>query len=238
MSIISKPEFPNVPSLPGVPQLLRSVNFPAAPPPQLNAAIAAINLVRLFTTKPKWAVYKHEKPSVAATPDGLDEVVVIAKRTAVVVPDSFLTFGYRNEYEVSDYPVQEGAFASYNKVANPFESTVRMTKGGSVQDRQNFLKQIEDIIGSLDTYDIVTPERTYLNVNPIRFELNREGAQGAYFFAEADLYFREIREVTATYTTTSLVTQNAKNFSAKPVTNLGTVYGLTPSASVVPPALF
>lgn len=238
MAIIPKPQFPNVPNLPGVPQIVRSPQFPAAPPVLVSAAIAVGRLFQALLSTPQWGIFRHVKPTPASSPDELDEVVIVAKRRPAIVPDNFMSFDYRNEFSVSDYPVQDGNFASYNKVANPFENFVRMTKGGTKQERKAFLDAIDSICASLDTFDILTPERTFLNVNPFRFTLTREGNQGAYYFAEADLYFREIREVTATYTTTSIATQNAKLPSALPVTNVGVVYGqqtsIAPSALNIP----
>lgn len=225
MAIIPKPAFPNVPKLPGVPQLPRSLNFPAAPPPVVGIALALGRLWQALFSQPAWAVYKQAEVAPETNDDGVETVTVIADRQPVIKPDSFLDFGYRNEYTVSDYPVQDGGFASYDKVANPFEIVLRMTKGGSQQERKTFLDACDAIQGTLDLYDILTPEKTYLGVNVLRFELVRKGNRGAYFFAEVDMYFREIRTVTATYSTTAVTTENAQNPSAEPATNTGTVQG-------------
>lgn len=230
MALIPKPPFPNVPKLPGVPQLPRSPIFPAAPPRVVSAVIALGRLWQALFTQPVWGIFKHEREQ-PATEDGIETVTVVGERTPVVVPDSFLEFGYRNEFSVSDYPVQDGGFASYDKVANPYEAFVRMSKGGSQQDRKAFLDQIDAIVGTLDFYDIITPEKTYLKVNVLRHEISRRGNRGAFFFTEVDLYFREIREVVATYSTTAANTPNAKEPSAEPVSNVGTVQGQPTTAT-------
>ncbi len=226
MALIPKPQFPNVPKLPGVPQVSRSNLFPAAPPAILNLGIAlgalAIRLWEAFFAQPQWAIYKALPPDTKDA-EGITTVTSVGRRVPVVKPDSFGEFSYRNEWNVSDFPVQEGAFDSYDKVANPFEIMVRLYKGGTKEARREFLDSIEAIAGTLDLYDIVTPERTYLNVNVIRFEVTRRGPKGAYFLSEVDLFFRQIRQVTAQYTNTSANTQNAQNPSAEPVTNTGTV---------------
>lgn len=230
MALIPKPQFPNVPKLSGVPQLLRSPQFPPAPPPIVGVAAALGRLWQALFSQPSWAIYKHQEAQ-AVTQEGVETVTVVGERVPVVVPDSFLEFGYRNEYTVSDYPVQNGGFASYDKVANPFEIVLRLSKGGTQNARKEFLDSIDAIIGTLDLYDILTPEKTYLNVNVLRFEIVRRGNRGAYFFAEVDLYFREIRQVAATYSTTSTITENAQDPSALPVTNVGTVQGQTSADS-------
>lgn len=236
MPFIPKPQFPNVPKMPGVPQLLRSPQFPPAPSPVLGAVIAIGRLWQSLFSQPVWAIYKQPEPTETSE-DGIETVTVTAERQPVVVPDSFLEFGYRTEYNVSDYPVQRGGFASYDKVANPYEAFVRMSKGGSQQQRAKFLADIDAIVGTLDLYDIVTPEKTYIGVNVLRHEVTRRGAQGAFFLTEVDLYFREIRQVSATYSTTDLLTENAQQPSAEPVTNVGTLQPQVVAPEITPESL-
>jgi hypothetical protein len=225
MAPIPKPPFPNVPNLPGVPQLRRSPLFPANPGPVLGTAIALGSLWRSLFATPRWGVFK-QVPEPGPDEGGIQTVVVRGRLQPAVDCDSVLDFGYRNEYDISDYPVQDGDFATYNKVANPYETYVRMSKGGSVEDRDRFLSQINDILKTTDLYYILTPEKQYVNVNPYRHEVTRKEASGAYFLTEVDLYFREIRSVTAQYTQTAVSTQNAKNPDAAPVDNGGTKQGL------------
>lgn len=239
MALTPKPQFPNVPKLPGVPQLLRSSNFPAGPPPVLGQALALGRLWQSLFTQTQWAIYKHQKPTTGEpVKGGVPEVIVVAQRVPVVTPDSFIDFNYRSESLISDYPVQDGGFASYDKIASPFETSVRMSKGGTKQGRKAFLDQIDAILDTLDLYDIVTPEKTYLAVNVLRYEVARKGNRAAYFFSEVDLYFREIREVSATYSTTSLVIANPQDSSAASLQNAGTLQPqpttVTPEAADIP----
>lgn len=220
--------FPNVPKLPGVPQLPRLPGLGNSVPPVLVAAAAVGSLWRSLFTTPQWGIFK-QVPEPAPDAQGIPTVTVVSRLTPIVVPDSIQDFSYRNEYDIADYFVQDGSFATYNKVANPYETYVRMTKGGSKSDRAEFLQQIEDILATTDLYSIMTPEKTYLNVNPYRFELTRRGTGGAYFLTEVDLYFREIRSVVAQYTTTAVSTQNAQDTSAAPVQNNGTENGDIPA---------
>jgi hypothetical protein len=236
MSIIPKPPFPNVPKLPGVPQLSRSPNFPTGSPQILGIGVAAARLFTAFFVRPVWGVFKEvpTTPEVTEDADGVQTVTVSPpkKLVPVVVPDSIREFSYRNEWNVSDYPVQDGSFASYNKVNNPFEIQLRMTKGGSLSDRQDFLAQIDAISGTLDLYQIITPEKTYHNCNVIRYEVGRRGVGGAFFLSEVDIFFREIRIVQAQYTETASDTQFAKDVSARGITNIGTTQAGDPPASL------
>lgn len=248
MPFIPKSPFPNVPQLPGIPQVNRSPAFPPAPPPVLGLALALGRLWQALFVTPQWAIYETAK---AAEPEvnenGVETVTVSANRQPVVIPDSFLTFGFRKEASVASYPIQRGGFANYDKVQNPFETFVRMSKGGSLQERKRFLDSLDAIVDTTDLYDILTPEKTYISVNVLRYEFVRQGSRGAYFFAELDLYFQEIRQVTPQYTNTSLASPSlitsAQNAEADIVQNIGTVQAqqaqrFTPeSLGIAPPEL-
>ena len=223
--------FPNVPNLPGVPQVARAANGALnAALPVLGTAAAVGALWRALFVTTQWGIYKQTPPP---KPDatGVPTVTVTAKLTPVITPDSILDFGYHNEYDISDYPIEEGSFTNYNKVANPYEASVRMAKGGSESDRRTFLSQIDQITASLDLFYILTPEKTYVNVNPYRNEVTRRGAGGAFYLSEVDLFFKEIRTSTPQYTNTSTATTNAQDPSAQPVQNVGTVAGDTPAVA-------
>lgn len=224
--------FPNVPNLPGVPQLARASNGVLnAALPVLGAAAALGSLWRSLLTTPQWGIFK-QVPEPAPDASGLPTVTVVSRLTPVVVPDSFQDLSYKNEYDVSDVFVQDGSFATYNKVANPFEVSVRMIKGGSASDRAAFLASIEAILATTDLYYILTPERTYANINPTRLEVTRRGSSAAFFLTEVDLFFREIRSETPQYTTTAVSLLNAQNPSAQDPQNNGVV---NPVAPVTPP---
>jgi hypothetical protein len=172
-------------------------------------------------------------------------------------PDSFLDFDYTQEWSVSTAPTQLGGFADYNRVASAFEIKLRMAKGGgikladdavgnlragnfgnlftsAVQQRHEFLEQIADL-DTTELYDIVTPEKTYFRCNFLRAEISRRGEKGAYQMPMVDVYFREIRFVTAVYTKTVIVspadpsaaqqqnngTQQSEEVDSEPPTSVG-----------------
>lgn len=193
--------FPNVPQLPGVPQLARAALFVNIALPLLNQR-AAVPVFHSSQGAPVWGILS-------------------ATGNVVLQPDSFLAFAKRNEYNVSDYPLQQGAFSSFNKVFRPFEIPLRMSKGGTLTDREQFINQLDDIAGDTNLYNILTPEKTYIGVNITRSEIARRGSSGAYFFAEVDVFFREIRQVQAQYSSTAMSTANAKDPDALPTVSQG-----------------
>lgn len=185
-------QYPNVPNVSGVPQVLRQ--FPAAPPAILGTAAGIAQLLRSFTSKSVWGVFRTTSDTSTTTVHG----------KAVVTPDSIVDFGYQKEWNITSAPTQNGGFVDYNRVTTPYEAHLRMTKGGAEKDRTAFLKQIDDLAVGTQLYDIFTPEKVYLRCSFTRVEVSRRGEKGAYWLSEVDLYFREIRIVTSQYTTTMI----------------------------------
>ena len=199
-----------IPAIPGVPPLPAGVNLP-----QLSAlATQAVSglLWQASQSPPAWGVFDDQG-------------------NEVVVPDSVLEFTNRREFDISDFPVQAGSFASYNKVLRPREVQLRMSKGGTQDDRAGFLRQIDSLSESLDLYTITTPERVYLNMNLQRYEVIRRGARGAYFLTEVDLYFIEVLQVQAQYSSTPVL-PNSQSEAAQPTSNVGTVYPQSPDSQL------
>jgi hypothetical protein len=199
---IPKPPFPSVPNLPGVPPIPRSSLLVIAATPAIDA-IAAVTLFNAANQAPRWGIFD-------------------ANNNLVVKADSVMDFDFRKEFRLPSFPIQNGGFSNYDKVNVPFETAVKMTKGGSESDRTNFLNQIEAIAGTLDLYNIVSPEKTYKSCNVTRSENVRRGVANA-FFLDVDVFFIEIRQVSAQYSTTTTNTQNAQQPSAQPTSNTGSV---------------
>jgi hypothetical protein len=215
MALIPKNPFPNVPKLPGVPQLSRSIRFPAGPPPALGLPLALGRLWQSLFVPPQWGIY-----------DSSNKIVV--------KPDSFKDMGYRKEANVPSFPVQDGSFANYNKVQQPQEYILRMNKGGSQTERMAFVQVCERLVDTLELYSILTPERRYENVNIKCFEFIRRGAEGAYFL-EVDVRFTEIRQVQAQYTTYGNTTENAQDPAARSTENQGRVQPVVTTAPAFDP---
>jgi hypothetical protein len=174
------PVFPDVPKAPGVPAVARSVlNSGTETEPQLTQDSITVTAI----AKNQWGVY------TAAGALALD-------------PDTIAAVGYDAEYRVAEYPIEEGGFESYDKVALPFQNRVIMSKGGTLEQRRAFLKAVEEIRGDLELYNVVTPEWTYLNVNIVRVGIDRSREQGAGLIT-VELQLQEIRQnVTASFSAT------------------------------------
>jgi hypothetical protein len=199
------PQFPDVPMAPGVPSVQRSIQNRGA---DTQTALPA-NQITATAGVNRWGIYT--KGGVKA----LD-------------PDSVSAINYSFEYHVADFPIEAGGFESYDKVAMPFDAMVIMTKGGKLADRRAFLSALEDIKGDRELYNVVTPERTYLNVNIVGARIDRTREQGAGLIS-VEVRLREIRE---NVTTAFSSTQDAASADVK---NDGAVQTTPPTAATAPP---
>ncbi len=165
------------PNLPGVPSL-HSYNVPAA----IVATGTSFLVNALLSGKSAWGIYDDT---------GTNQVLI---------PDSFMSLDYKQDMNISNYPLEQGSFASYNKVRTPYSLSARVTKGSSLAiltggsmtpDRNLFLQALDDLVYSLALLTIITPESTYYNANLESYEYKREVKNGAGMII-ADLHFVEI----------------------------------------------
>ena len=218
---IPKLPFPRVPELPGVPLLLRAASRRVLS--EELRALADNPGWFVMPGSPQWGVF-----TLAGDP--------------LVEVDSVLDVGFSQNHKISNYPIQNNAFNSYNKVAEPFQATVRLMKSGSFRsgnveqsmsgnvesqasrERGDFLDAIDQAAKSLDLYIVVTPERSYINCNITSYSYKREQSKGAYQIV-VDLTLQEVRQVQAAYTSSDSRQKitNAKDVGATSNINAGKV---------------
>ena len=116
--------------------------------------------------------------------------------------DSVVSIEFKGEWRISDYPQEQGAFQSYNKVTVPFDARVMLAKGGTEADRAAFLEALDSIAtatnadGSLAVYDVVTPERTYIGASVQRYDYRRTSREGVGLIV-ADVWLSQVRTAAA-----------------------------------------
>jgi hypothetical protein len=183
----------NVPNVPGVPSVNFAAGFGAL------ATILVSDAIGIFAGAAGiqlWGIYSGFAP--------------------LILCDNVVSIDYRNSYSIGDYPIEQGGFQSYDKVNNPFETRVVMSKGGSIAERTAFLASIEAIAGTTDLYNVVTPEKILINCNVNRVNWSRTADQGnGLLIVEVGL--EEIR------VTASQQNGNTQDASASPQSNGGAV---------------
>jgi hypothetical protein len=123
---------------------------------------------------------------------------------------------FRQDYRIATFPIERGAFASYNKVKEPFDIRVTFISDGRQQllvgllsggalgalvsgvdpnasNRASFLNNLEVAIRSLALFSVVTPEVTYPSVNIIHYDYHREARNGGATMLRVDVWCQEVR---------------------------------------------
>ncbi len=118
--------------------------IPGVPPIGAGFVVNAVTLIAgdLISTilgllRPPWGLYK----------DGVQ----------VVIADNVVSFDFRRDWAISDYPIEQGSFETYNKVETPFGVRLRFSAGGDVVTRQQLIDSLNAAGESLDLLDAVTP---------------------------------------------------------------------------------
>jgi len=132
---------------------------------------------------------------------------------AVVIADTVLSVEYRQDFKITTAPVEQGSFASYNKVQIPFDIKIRFAAGGSAANRQEFLTSIQDIIGDTNLYDVVTPDAIYTNVNLTHQDYARSASRGLGLIV-VDVWMEEVRP--ANVATSAAAAQTGNTPSTNP----------------------
>ncbi|MFL9904278.1 hypothetical protein PQR71_40175 [Paraburkholderia fungorum] len=107
-------------------------------------------------------------------------------------PDSIISVDAKREWSVPNYPQEQGAFQTYNKVMLPLDTNIRMTKGGTDNDRYQFLITLSTLSKSLKTFKIGMPEgQVIANVTIVRFDFRRTSTNGVGLLT-VDVALREV----------------------------------------------
>lgn len=195
---------PQVPNVPGVPPLSSYATYQTV----LLTADVALNVFQAL--QPQWGLYKDGNPVLVSSLPALlglggvtGAINSISNVFGVNTFSSFsiVDFEYKQNWTVSDYPVEDGGFQSYDKVQLPFDIRLRVAAGGTKSNRQALLTIVDALTNTLDLYDVVTPEKVYKSCNIDHYDYNRKSQSGVGLII-VDLWLRQIR-VTATATTQS-----------------------------------
>lgn len=147
----------------------------ASPFPSVASLLTADSPGVLSTSPPMWGIFQQTG-------------------APYLVADSVGSVEYRRGYDVSDYPQEQGAFATYNKVQRPYDSKVTLL---SSLTRQQLLNVLEPAVASLSLVSVVTPEVSYQSANLTDYAIRPRTARSGVSLVTVDVWLKEIR-VTAT----------------------------------------
>ncbi|WP_432785029.1 hypothetical protein AAEX37_01950 [Oligella sp. MSHR50489EDL] len=117
----------------------------------------------------------------------------------ILLADSVLSIKHSDASAISNAPVEKGSFASYNKVKEPYKTTIRMSKGThGTLGRGAFLAQLKALSDSTLLHHVITPEYVYTNANIVGYDFSREAKDG-FQLVKVNLHLEEVIEVEAQY---------------------------------------
>ena len=135
--------------------------------------------------------------------------------------DALIQFEVRAEGYVVSAPIEQGSFASYNKVDSPNYIEVQLAKQGTDDVLQAALKTLDNLQTTASKVNLITPVAEYVNYTLESYDFSmtqREGLGVLY----VRLHLIEIREVSAQYSDTkSISAANAKNPADASTTDRG-----------------
>ena len=226
--------FPNVPEYPGVPALTRKVSVAIAKTPVLATALGALEnvLVQALQQAPRWGLFDQEGNQLGINPNSQSTLQAIASSFLSQPGPVLSTWGvdYSRETRISDFPIEQGQFANYNKVQMPANPTVTLILDGSENDRTAFLEAIEDACISTDLYNVVTPEIIYANYNVERYTYSRRAQRGATLLI-VDISLKEIRQVLPAFSTVQII--SPLNAASTPEVSGGITQAAAPETSTL-----
>lgn len=154
---------------------------------------------------------------------------VVASDTLIplTIPTSWLEFSARYETQTSDYPVEDGAFALYNKVRRPRQVSVTMVKDGSDVARFAWLAAIEQQEANNPTqlYTLISPElvATDYTITGLSHETRSDRGQNRLYLTLTFIEVPQIASIAGLFTNTLEVING-------PIQQLGTLYTNAASA--------
>lgn len=193
----------------GIPSLLGQVTNVVNDVKLVSADVA--NVLGMFGP-PKWGIFNN---------DG----------SLALEPDSIISVDFKRDWKLPNYPQEQGAFESYNKVTMPFDARMRMTKGGTDAERSAFLDAVDSAADSLMLYQVVMPEVSYPSANIVNYSYQRTSTNGVGLLT-VDLWLLEVR-----VTATAAFANTAAPSGSDPVSD-GSVQTQTPTSSQSQAATF
>ena len=149
--------------------------------------------------------------------------------SSIVEYSSFIGYQYKNESTIPTKPVEQGAFISANKWANPYEVEVEIAKHGTASEIQQFLEELERWRESVDLVDIVTPSRGFLRANIYRISYTWSMDEYGQRLVIPKISIREVRTAQSSMTTTGSSFANPMNAGNASTRTGGNIQGIARS---------
>jgi hypothetical protein len=173
-------------SIPGLPPLPPSVNLSSFSIPSLSsfesAAAGASPLPQSQSQAPQWGVFD------------------VNNNPAITAYDSMITFEYQTEMRMLSYPIEDGAFETYDKVKVPDHITIRFSCGQTQDMRSQLIAELQELRDNFDLYSVVTPTITFVSMSMSGFRYRHDLASSNMIVVDC-IFEQVVATASATYTT-------------------------------------
>ena len=147
--------------------------------------------------------------------------------------DTFFSLDSLADARITQAPVENGTFASYNKTVSPARSTVVLGYTGPALMRSAMLRRCESLLKGTELVSIVTPDRTFVNMSVVAVDHSYNAANGVDRLILA-LTLEEVRQVQPAYATEKLLSKSSvKNSGDASTMAVGKQQGRTPRTSTL-----
>ena len=193
--------FSGLPQLPHFPSPANSVQF------SLGVIQGAI--WRAFQIDTRWGVFDDQGNSLFDTFDSIFGPVL-----------SISGVDYYKEVQASEFPVERGGFAQYNKVETPGRHLVAVALTGDENARKELLQTVDRACKATDLWIVALPEGSYPEASLVNYNYRRQATKGANMLI-VELEFVEVRQVVTSYGKTAINKPQA--LTATPAKDAGNV---------------
>ena len=215
--------FPNIPQAPGVPQLMRPVSTAIAENTPLSIGLGATEnlLISALQQALQCGIFDattNEQLGINNSGSILSAIggTLLSQLTGSTPAQlSTLSVEFTRETRVASFPIENGGFGSYDKAQSPANPVVTLVLQGSADDRTYFLNSLDAACISTELYNVVTPEVSYYNYSIERYNYARKAERGVTLLI-AEISLKEIRQVTASFSTAPTSISNPQDAAATP----------------------
>ena len=116
---------------------------------------------------------------------------------------SVVGFQFQTDAKTPAYPIEQGGFASYNKVQLPFGAKLEYSVSGGAQNIGQFTNALETLrLDATNLYTVVMPEFSWQNATVIHWDIRRigsvNGGRGSGIsLVVFDVWLNEVRQASA-----------------------------------------
>lgn len=150
-----------------------------------------------------------------------------------IVADSVTAFSFKQDYPLSTYKVERGAFETYDKVEQPYDVRMQFVAGLDAENRRALIDSVMAIKGDLNLYDAVTPDQTFLSCNVTHVDYDQAADKGVGL-VRINVYLTQVRVTESAQYNSATPLNNTKSPESADAVNNGTVQTKTITITPVP----